>query len=248
MLFATCSASAAVVATPPLGTPIPYWTLVSHYCFGRLICRGMPAYRFEQRSGPVLVNGQTSPLLDGGALHGVLHRRVSLHSQLRRNLRQRLFEQAQAWWDIRQLGERWPAAERGQGCTLYLDWQTHDGYMEGWGSWRAERALDAVAASPRLLRSSLARREFPGSSKMSRPGTFNIDRPAFSELGKSRKMSKNTNDGDVLANRLSLGLAKHQKLLASWMGSQPDAQPANNTSKIEEEDSELKQDFFGHDR
>jgi hypothetical protein len=61
-------------------------------------------------------------------------------------------------------------------------------------------------------------------------------------------MSKNTNDGDVLANRLSLGLAKHQKLLASWMGSQPDVQPANDTSKIEEEDSELKQDFFGHDR
>jgi hypothetical protein len=61
-------------------------------------------------------------------------------------------------------------------------------------------------------------------------------------------MSKRNNEGDVLANRLSLGLAKHQKLLASWMGTQPDAQPANNDSKNEDEDNELKQNFFGHDR
>jgi hypothetical protein len=79
MLLATCSASAAVVATPPLGTPMPYWTLVSHRCLGCFVYRGMPAYRFEQRGGPVLVDGQTSPLLDGGALHGVLLRRVSLY-------------------------------------------------------------------------------------------------------------------------------------------------------------------------
>jgi hypothetical protein len=83
---------------------------------------------------------------------------------------------------------------------------------------------------------------------MSRPGTLHIERPTLIELGKSRKMSKRNNDGDVLANRLSLGLAKNQKLLASWMGSQPEAQPANETSKIEDEDSELKQEFFGHDR
>jgi hypothetical protein len=83
---------------------------------------------------------------------------------------------------------------------------------------------------------------------MSRPGTFNVDRPALSEREKSRKMSTKNNDGDVLANRLSLGLAKHQNLLASWMGSQPNAQPADDTSKNEEEDSELKQDFYGHDR
>jgi hypothetical protein len=61
-------------------------------------------------------------------------------------------------------------------------------------------------------------------------------------------MSKRTMEGDVLANRLSLGLAKHQKLLSSWMGAQPDAQPANDTNKIEEEDNELSQGTFGHDR
>jgi hypothetical protein len=55
-------------------------------------------------------------------------------------------------------------------------------------------------------------------------------------------------EGDILANRLSLGLAKHQKLLSSWMGTQPDAQPANDTTKIEEEDNELSQGSFGYDR
>jgi hypothetical protein len=93
MLLATCSASAALVATPPLGTPMPYWTPVSPYCSeSSRLFRGMPAYRFEQRSGPVLVDGQTSPLLDCGALHWVLLLGVSGHSQLCRNLRQRLFE------------------------------------------------------------------------------------------------------------------------------------------------------------
>jgi hypothetical protein len=70
----------------------------------------------------------------------------------------------------------------------------------------------------------------------------------LTEHQKSRKMSKRDSEGDVLANRLSLGLAKNQKLLASWMGTQPDAQPTNDTLETEEEDNELKQDFFGHDR
>jgi hypothetical protein len=61
-------------------------------------------------------------------------------------------------------------------------------------------------------------------------------------------MSKRDNEGDVLANRLSLGLAKNQMLLASWMGTEPDAQPKNDGPEVEEEDNELKQDFFGHDR
>jgi hypothetical protein len=61
-------------------------------------------------------------------------------------------------------------------------------------------------------------------------------------------MSKRNMEGDILANRLSLGLAKHQKLLSSWMGTQPDAQPADDTTKIEEEDNELSQGSFGYDR
>jgi hypothetical protein len=79
-------------------------------------------------------------------------------------------------------------------------------------------------------------------------GNIQCRPPSFRWTRKSRKMSKKNSDGDVLANRLSLGLAKHQKLLASWMGSQPDTQLANDTSKNEDEDSELKQDFYGHDR
>lgn len=61
-------------------------------------------------------------------------------------------------------------------------------------------------------------------------------------------MSMRADEGDILANRLNLGLAKNQKLLASWMGTEPDAQPKNDDPKIEEENNELKQDFFGHDR
>jgi hypothetical protein len=62
-------------------------------------------------------------------------------------------------------------------------------------------------------------------------------------------MSKRNSDGDVLSNRLSLGLAKNQKLLASWMGTHTNAQPATDTSKSEEEeDNDLKQESFGHDR
>jgi hypothetical protein len=61
-------------------------------------------------------------------------------------------------------------------------------------------------------------------------------------------MSKRNSDGDVLANRLSLGLAKNQKLLASWMGSEPHAQPADDASKTEDEDVDLKQILYGHDR
>lgn len=92
MLLATCSASAALVATPPLGTPMPYWTLVSLVCSRVHILHRGSAYRFEQRGGPVFVDRQTSPLLDCGALHCVLPRRVSIPSQLRHNLRKRLFE------------------------------------------------------------------------------------------------------------------------------------------------------------
>jgi hypothetical protein len=61
-------------------------------------------------------------------------------------------------------------------------------------------------------------------------------------------MSKRSSDGDVLSNRLNLGFAKNQKLLASWMGTQVDAQETNDTSKNEEEDNELKQNNYGHDR
>lgn len=109
-------------------------------------------------------------------------------------------------------------------------------------------AAAALLRFTSLLRRSLARREFPGSSKMSRPGVFHIARPTWSNSKKSRKMSKRNSDGDVLANRLSLGMGSRQKLLASLMGP-PAADPAaNETLKIEEEDAELEDVNFGHDR
>ncbi|KAH7400598.1 hypothetical protein DE146DRAFT_611501 [Phaeosphaeria sp. MPI-PUGE-AT-0046c] len=61
-------------------------------------------------------------------------------------------------------------------------------------------------------------------------------------------MSKGNSDGDVLANKLSLGLANRQKLLASLMGPPADASAASETSKNEEEDAELEHINFGHDR
>lgn len=61
-------------------------------------------------------------------------------------------------------------------------------------------------------------------------------------------MSKRSSDGDVLSNRLSLGLAKRQKLLASLMGPPEDEPATNDTFKNENEDAELEEVNFGHDR
>lgn len=93
MLLATCSASAALVATPPLGTPMPYCLLVSlsRPSPTSAVYRGPSAYRLEQRSRPVFVDGQTSPLLDRRALHWCLLRRVSTSFSIIEHLRQRLF-------------------------------------------------------------------------------------------------------------------------------------------------------------
>lgn len=60
-------------------------------------------------------------------------------------------------------------------------------------------------------------------------------------------MSKRNSDGDVLTNRLNLGLAKHQKLLASWMGSPSDTDPVTEGTKPPNDDEDLKVDY-GHDR
>ncbi|KAF2133328.1 hypothetical protein P153DRAFT_274312, partial [Dothidotthia symphoricarpi CBS 119687] len=64
-------------------------------------------------------------------------------------------------------------------------------------------------------------------------------------------MAKRNSDGDVLTNRLSIGLAKHQSLLASWMGpaeSTPNSNTAALTSQDEKEDDDLNANVFGHDR
>jgi hypothetical protein len=93
MLLAIFSASAALVATPPFGTPMPYWTLISHVCpEPRCNIVGESAYRFEERSGPVFVDRQTSPLGNSGVLHCVLYLVCQQAPQLRYGRRERLFE------------------------------------------------------------------------------------------------------------------------------------------------------------
>lgn len=60
-------------------------------------------------------------------------------------------------------------------------------------------------------------------------------------------MSKRNSDGDVLTNRLNLGLAKNQKILASWMGVAPESTATTNDTVEQVEDDDLKQNY-GHDR
>ena len=49
-------------------------------------------------------------------------------------------------------------------------------------------------------------------------------------------MSKRNNDGDVIANRISLLEAKGQKLLASLYGSRPDWDSADSATKPQDDD------------
>ncbi|KAI4927828.1 hypothetical protein J4E85_006340 [Alternaria conjuncta] len=62
-------------------------------------------------------------------------------------------------------------------------------------------------------------------------------------------MSKRNNEGDVIANRISLLEAKGQKLLASLYGSRPDWDTADGDAKteVEDDDQDLKQNY-AHDR
>lgn len=53
---------------------------------------------------------------------------------------------------------------------------------------------------------------------------------------------------DVLGNKFSLVNAKSSKLLTSWMGDAP-AAPTNHVSDdTKDDDADLKQADFGHDR
>jgi len=61
-------------------------------------------------------------------------------------------------------------------------------------------------------------------------------------------MSKRKTDGDVLVNRLSVGLANHKKLLASWTGLQTEAEPSNGASHEEREEDEFKDEALGHEQ
>jgi hypothetical protein len=62
-------------------------------------------------------------------------------------------------------------------------------------------------------------------------------------------MAKKDNFDDVLGNKFSLVNAKSSKLLSSWMGDPPPVTlSANHVSDPQEEDADLKQAQYGHDR
>lgn len=62
-------------------------------------------------------------------------------------------------------------------------------------------------------------------------------------------MAKKDNFDDVLGNKFSLMNAKSSKLLSSWMDDEPQAAPsAHDVSESKDEDADLKQTDFGHDR
>ncbi|KAF2712678.1 hypothetical protein K504DRAFT_401791 [Pleomassaria siparia CBS 279.74] len=57
-------------------------------------------------------------------------------------------------------------------------------------------------------------------------------------------MSKRNRDGDVLFNRVNVGMAKSQRLLASLMGSKPAPEPANVKKEREQEREELEDEII----
>jgi len=57
-------------------------------------------------------------------------------------------------------------------------------------------------------------------------------------------MSKRNLDGDVLGNRVNLGLAKSQKLLASMLGPAPESHATTAAiPEVDEDDYDFKKDF-----
>ncbi|KAF1365434.1 hypothetical protein EJ07DRAFT_55022, partial [Lizonia empirigonia] len=62
-------------------------------------------------------------------------------------------------------------------------------------------------------------------------------------------MAKKDVQDDVLGNKFSLVNAKSSKLLSSWMGAEPTPMPSSNdVSDTKDEDADLKQTEYGHDR
>jgi hypothetical protein len=62
------------------------------------------------------------------------------------------------------------------------------------------------------------------------------------------KMAKKDIQDDVLGNKLSLLNAKNSNLLSSWMGAPAPEALSANVSDSKDEDADLKQADFGHDR
>lgn len=61
-------------------------------------------------------------------------------------------------------------------------------------------------------------------------------------------MSKRNNEGDVIANRISLLEAKGQKLLASLYGSRPDWDSGDSAAAPQDDDDQDLKQNYAHDR
>jgi hypothetical protein len=58
-------------------------------------------------------------------------------------------------------------------------------------------------------------------------------------------MSKRDSEGDILVNRLNVGLAKHKRLLASWTSYDTESEPGESELNKKDEEDDLKADAFG---
>jgi hypothetical protein len=186
---------------------------------------------------------EPSALLNDGAPHWCLLRSVSNHSQSQYALSE-ASETCAGGGGVRTAAARRALVSGRARARLNMvsDSRLTPGYRErGVGGW-VDSAV-AVAASQGAEVSSA-----PRISRVQNvtPGTFNMQLDCTQS---SRNMSKRNSDGDVLTNRLSLGLAKHQKLLSSWLGpSTSPGTPLESGSTPRDEQEDEHEQNFGHDR
>lgn len=80
--------------------------------------------------------------------------------------------------------------------------------------------------------------------------TYSAGAETATSKRKELNMAKKDIQDDVLGNKFSLMNAKSSKLLSSWMGTEATttAPSSNDVSDSKDEDADLKQADFGHDR
>ena len=79
--------------------------------------------------------------------------------------------------------------------------------------------------------------------------TYSAGTEGATSKRKELNMAKKDIQDDVLGNKFSLMNAKSSKLLSSWMGAEATIAPSSNeVSDSKNEDTDLKQADFGHDR
>jgi hypothetical protein len=59
---------------------------------------------------------------------------------------------------------------------------------------------------------------------------------------------KKVDPGEVLVNKLNVGLANHRRLLASWTGLKPEDEPRNGGFAQEPEEEDFADEALGHEQ